>query len=386
MIEMDDILSDGIAGQKRAIKILKKIYESGHIPHALLFVGPKGTGRHKVALNFLKLINNNLPAERKEKIFRAIENYSSPYVKLILPLPRGKGETTDDGPLDKLSASQIEEIREQISLKAENTYHQISISDANSIKINSIRDIRKSISMNIPADEYRAIIISDAHLMTTESQNALLKSLEEPPERNIFILITDLPDRLLETIRSRCWTVDFKPLATDVIQKILQENFNISESISKTLAVLSDGSVTKALELSEYNLDELFDTAITVLRYSMGNRFFTALNAVESALAKYDNKAFFDLMNLILKWIRDTDKYKYLGETDYFVKHSDTIKTFVNKFSDIDVFPTINRIEKLIKALDNNVYLNVITMNIIFELSNLIIRNKVNVSYKYSSY
>ena len=386
MIEMDDILSDGIAGQKRAIKILKKIYESGHIPHALLFVGPKGTGRHKVALNFLKLINNNLPAERKEKIFRAIENYSSPYVKLILPLPRGKGETTDDGPLDKLSASQIEEIREQISLKAENTYHQISISDANSIKINSIRDIRKSISMNIPADEYRAIIISDAHLMTTESQNALLKSLEEPPERNIFILITDLPDRLLETIRSRCWTVDFKPLDPDEIQKILKENFNISESISKTLAVLSDGSVAKALELSEYNLDELFDTAITVLRYSMGNRFFTALNAVESALAKYDNKAFFDLMNLILKWIRDTDKYKYLGETDYFVKHSDTIKTFVNKFSDIDVFPTINRIEKLIKALDNNVYLNVITMNIIFELSNLIIRNKVNVSYKYSSY
>ncbi len=382
---MNEILSEGIVGQERALKILSKLYESGRVPHALLFVGNAGIGRHKLALNFLKLLNNKLPEEKRERVFRSIENYAEPYVKLILPLPRGKGENTEDGPLDKLTAQQIEEIREQISLKAQNPFHQISITAANAIKINSIRDIRKTISMNVPGNEFRIIIISNAHLMTTESQNALLKSLEEPPERNIFVLITDSPDRLLETIRSRCWMVDFNPLKEEEIEKILTSNFKINTNFAKLLAALSDGSVAKALELSNYNLDDLFDSAITILRYSMGRKYFTALNSFESILENYDSKAIFILIGLILKWIRDTDKFKYLESVDYFKNNSETIQTFVSRFGDIDIFPVVQRIDQLIKYLDNNVYLNVITMNIIFELSNLIIRNKVNVSYKYSS-
>ncbi len=381
---MDDILSDGIVGQERAIKILTQILKSNRIPNAILFIGKEGIGRHKLALNFLKALNSQIPAERKEKAFRSIENFSEPYVKFILPLPRGKGETTEDSPLDKLSPTQIEEIRTQISLKAENPYHKITIKDANSIKINSIRDIRKTISMNLLPDEYRAIIISDAHLMTTESQNALLKSLEEPPEKNIFILITDSPNRLLETIRSRCWTVELKPLSEKEIGKILREKFDVSEEIAKVLAVLSDGSVTKALEFTNYDLDDLFDSAITILRYAMGKKYFTAMNTLENVMANYDSNAFLTLMNLILKWIEDANKYKYLEQITYFQKHSETIERFVSRFADVDVFPVVRRIDQLIKYLDNNVYLNVITMNIIFELSNLINRNKVNVSYKYS--
>ncbi len=378
------ILSDDIVGQGQAINILGKIYHSKRTPHALLFTGKAGIGRHKLALNYLKLLNSSLSSPKRERIFGKIDNFQRPYVNLIIPLPRVKGETNEDGAYDKLSDSQLSEIREQISLKAKDQYHQISVTGANVIKINSIRDIRKEMSMNVPKDEFHATIISDAHLMPTESQNALLKNLEEPPERNIFILITEYPDKLLETIRSRCWTIELNPIPENDIKNILIKKYEADENAALLISVLADGSVATARSLFEYNIDDLFDAAITVLRYSMGQKFFTALNSIEKVLESYDPKVFFVLVALILKWIRDTDKYKYLGKTDYFVKHSETIKKFVNKFSDVDIFPVITQIEKLVKYLDNNVYLNVITMNIIFELSNLINRNKVNVSYKYT--
>ncbi len=94
-------------------------------------------------------------SDESEKALRLIGQLQEPYIKLIIPLPRGKNETDTSSPTEKLSQDEIDLLREQIEIKATNPFHKISIPKANSIKINSIRDIKKFLSMDYNEIGYR---------------------------------------------------------------------------------------------------------------------------------------------------------------------------------------------------------------------------------------
>ena len=97
-------LFDDIIGQERAKKILSEFSSASKIPHALLFTGNEGIGKDFTAFRFAQLINSNsLPPEKREKINNLISQITEPYIKYIIPLPRGKNETDSDSPTDKLS-------------------------------------------------------------------------------------------------------------------------------------------------------------------------------------------------------------------------------------------------------------------------------------------
>ncbi len=367
---MDELLSQGLLGQGKALDTLYHFYRSDRIPHALLFSGPEGVGKHLAAKNFLKLLNSNLSSEKITKIYSQIDSFEEPAVKFVLPLPRGKGETNTDSPVGKLTKTQIEEIASQIHKKAQDPYFRISIPNANTIKINSIRDINKFISLYGNSEEYKAIIISNAHLMNVESQNALLKNLEEPPPKIIFILITDQPNRLLETIRSRSWVVNFLPLGEELVERILEKNYNLEPFEARNLAVLSGGSVTKALQLRELNLEENIDSVITILRYSLGRRYATALKEFNKSVSN-DSEPFLLLLSLILYWFADTVSHKNFGRIKYFAKHSETIQKFNQRFSGTNISEIIDTINNYILLRDKNISLNVLIMNVIFELAKI---------------
>ncbi len=165
-----------VNGQSSALNILYNIYSSKRIPNAILLTGIDGIGKYYSAIQFLKLLNGN-----SEIINNKIACLSEPFVKLIFPLPRGKSESNFDLPFDKLSLDEIETINEQIKEKSANPYHSISIKNANNIKINSIREINKILSLNYDEIQFRGIILIDAHKMSIEAQNAFLKNLEELP-------------------------------------------------------------------------------------------------------------------------------------------------------------------------------------------------------------
>ncbi len=368
---MNEILSDGLLGQDRPLEILSNFNNSNRIPHAMLFSGPEGVGRHLAAQNFLKLLNNSLPESKKLKIYSQIENLEEPSVKFIMPLPRGKGESNKDSPTAKLTAGQIEEIASNLKAKGKDTYHKIKISDANAIKISSIRDIRKFITLYGSGEEYKGIIISDAHMMSAEAQNALLKSLEEPPEKIIFFLITNQIDRLLETILSRSWKIDFMPLSDDLLENILTKNYQIEPGRARTLSALAYGSVTNALMMKEIDLDEAFESVITILRYSMGRKYATALKEFNSAVDRSSPESFLLIMKLMLHWFGDAVSQNKYGSIKYFKKYSETIEKFNMRFSDKDLSPVIDAINNYILYLERNISLNVLILNIIFELAKI---------------
>jgi DNA polymerase-3 subunit delta' len=369
---------EDINGQERVKNILSNFNSTSKIPHALLFTGLEGVGKEAIAIRFAQLVNSTLlEGNERERVLKMISNLSEPYLKYIFPLPRGKNETESDGPIDKLSKDEIELLREELQKKIDNPYYIISLHKANTIKINSIREIKRILSLDFSDIAYRFIIIASAHLMNEASQNALLKNLEEPPEGVIFILITPYPERLRETIRSRCWSINFDPLSLNDIVYILVENFDIERKAAELVAPFSAGSVSTALKLFEMDIQSLSEKTISILRYSFGKKYHSAFEEFKSLLADQSPENIQLIIRMIITWLNDLQKHKLNIDHFFFKQHKETLEKFNSKFPDVELKNTVFQIDKLSSYIKNNINVNLLTANIIFELSALIIKPPV---------
>ena len=363
---------DDIQGQERVKNILSNFNSTSKIPHALLFTGLEGVGKEAIAIRFAQLVYSDLlDGNGKVRVLKLISNLQEPYLKYILPLPRGKGETESDGPIDKLSKDEIELLHEELQKKIDNPYYIISLPKANTIKINSIREIKKNLSLNFSDIAYRFIIITSAHYMNEPAQNALLKNLEEPPEGVIIILITSYPERLRETIRSRCWNVNFEPLSFDNIVNILVEKFEVDRKSAELVAPFSGGSVSTALKLFEMDIQLLSEKTISILRYSFGRKYHSAFEEFKTLLADKSAENIQLIIRMIITWLNDLQKRKLNIDHFFFKQHKETLEKFNSKFPDVELKDPVFQIDRLSSYIKNNINVNILTANIIFELSAL---------------
>ncbi len=361
-----------INGQKRVKKILSNYNLVSKIPHALLFTGPDGVGKENFAILFAQSVNSTLlNEEKKERVLNQISNLSEPFVKYIIPLPRGKNETDSDTPTAKLSNDEMDLLHEELSKKIKNGYHKIKLPKANNIKINSIREIKRFLSLEFSDVACRFIIISSAHLMSEPAQNALLKNLEEPPPGVVFILITSFPKRLRETIRSRCWVINFDPLSYEELVSVLTKYFNVDKNIANTVAPFADGSVTMALKLIKMDIGDLSEKTISILRYSFGKKFHSAFNELNSLLAEQGPDNIQLIIKMIITWLNDLQKYKKNVDHYFFKQHKETLEKFNSKFPNVEPKDLVYRIDKLSSYVKNNININLLSANLIFELSTL---------------
>jgi DNA polymerase III delta prime subunit len=365
---------DSVPGQKEALENLYRLFNSNRVPHAFIFSGKSGIGKHLAALEFANLINSN-DNENKDALRSRISKLEEPYVKFIFPMPRGKGEKNDDPPYDKLTPAQIDDIRKELDEKIKNPYHKIEIEKANNIKISSILDIKKFVTFGYDEIKYRVVILSDAHLMRTEAQNALLKTLEEPPEGFVFILLTDKPENLFTTIHSRCWTIDFRPLSDDVIGEVLEKYYGFSDKKKIELAAsFAEGSVLNALALLNVDIEKYLDDVITVLRFSLAGRFYTAQTTFNKILDSLGAEYFKQTLRLFLYWLRDAKGDRSKIERYYFEKYKDTFEKFNSRYSDAPLEEVFAKIDYYLNLSETQVNLNLIALNTIFELSTVVLR------------
>ncbi|OGM77100.1 DNA polymerase III, subunit gamma and tau [Candidatus Woesebacteria bacterium RIFOXYA1_FULL_40_18] len=201
---------------------LKRLASSGKIPHALLFSGPKGSGKTSAARILAKIINCEKNQPRRNASLGGPCNKCEQCVSIT------KGSNIDIIELDAASHRGIDDVR--------------ALKDA--VKLSAARARKK------------VYIIDEAHMLTLEASNALLKTLEEPPDHVIFILATTNPEKLIETIRSRCLNIVFKKATPDEITRSLDravkgEKIKIKEDAVKVIAEKSDGSFRDAVKTLE---------------------------------------------------------------------------------------------------------------------------------------
>ncbi|CAG1007399.1 MAG: DNA polymerase III subunit delta' [Rhizobiaceae bacterium] len=220
-----------LAGHGQAAAALAAAYRAGKLPHALLFTGPRGIGKATLAFHFVYHVLTNpdhtsapgkiLPPDPKSTYFRQVAAGSHPSV---LHLTRPANDRSAAG---FKSAITVDEVR-RVSRFTSHTAHD---------------------------GGYRFVVVDPADDMNVSAANALLKSLEEPPARTVFILIAHSAGRLLPTIRSRCQAVRFSPLVQDDLYAVLERleiDLPADAEGRAALAAAAAGSPRTAVLMTEY--------------------------------------------------------------------------------------------------------------------------------------
>ena len=348
-----------VIGQERVKRILLSALKSGRLAHAYLFYGNDGVGKDAMAMEFARVLHCDAGEEeacgRCTSCLRmsALEH---PDVKVVVALPVGKGEKSDDGPLDKLGESEILTIQEQLKLKGENPYHQISIPKATIIKINSIREIRRESSMTTFGKKRRVCIISHADDMGEEASNTILKTLEEPSGSTMLILTTSHRENLLPTILSRCQGVRFDSLTEEQINTALVERNGIDARQARLVARIANGSYTRALDLLEDDILSQRQEVVAFIRHLLGPSVLTLAEDIEKRAAPRDRETVLRFLSLLLIWFRDAMVLARGGEI-INVDQKDDLQRFITKFPDANLVQAVSEVEKAISLIERNVYI-----------------------------
>ncbi len=236
-----------------------------------------------------------------------------------------------------------------------------------SIKIAQIRELQSDIIIK-PHSNYKIYVINKAQKMTVESQNALLKTLEEPPEYAIIILITNNKESLLPTIKSRCEIIKFLPISIMELKKYLMDR-GVDEKRALLLANFSRGSIEKALELSESSdFTMMRDDIQNYIQHILDKNMIEILN-IQSDMDKYKDKITV-VLDMMINYFRDMmmcmgniDKDMIInGDRITFIQNMSKKITYSQVSKIIDIIEETKR--KMRSNCNFNVSIQVMALNI----------------------
>ncbi|HWQ81366.1 MAG TPA: DNA polymerase III subunit delta' C-terminal domain-containing protein [Ignavibacteria bacterium] len=368
-----------IIGQKRVISILRNIHTSGRIPHSFIFHGIEGVGKDAAAIEFAKLINCDSPDDVNGacdecKYCRQTNSLNSSIFKFITALPASRKETDDgENPASGLSDTDAEILSTELRRKSEDFYHRINIPKANTIRIDSIRQVRREIYLTPDRGKKKVFLISNADLMNQNSENAFLKILEEPPGESVIILTTSRINSLLPTVIGRCQKIKFDSIGNDDLLAFLKSYAeNIPQGEMNLLVNVSNGSLQKLKSIVNDNFLTLRDSVIDYLRAVITNNQPKISNVISSVTSSKDKELVRQFLYLMILWFRDIIVSK--SSNDGIVINRDRIDS-VSKFSaryKSDEFEIINNLETCISDIDRNVNMEIMLYSLTYNLRGLI--------------
>ena len=335
---------DDVYGQQIVVQTLKNVIKNNKLTHAYLFVGPRGTGKTSIAKIFAKTINCLHPEDGLscEKCDICISNNSNENVDII--------------EMDAASNNGVDEIRE----------------------------IRNHITLLPTVSKYKIYIIDEVHMLTTGAFNALLKTLEEPPEHIIFILATTEPHKIPLTIMSRCQSFEFKPIPVAIIKERLkyicaQENINIDDKSLNLIAEESNGGLRDAVSM----LDQLNAYADGNIKYEdvllLNGRIND--NEIEKFMTEMVNDDLNSVFTKIESWQEEGKNFIYICEDfirflrneliKFKLENNSNIVNLIGENKTIEVIMILNKISNDMKiSKDKKVLFDVTIINITNILKN----------------
>ncbi len=376
-----------LLSHERIKNILQHAIIENRMPGAYCFSGEEGIGKDALAIEFARTVNCSNPVINDRlidscgecKSCRLFNELQHPNLMFITALPSGTAaESRSDSPLDKLTAAQLALIKEQLGIKAENPYHQINIPKANLIKISSIREIKRKLTLSASHFGRRVVIISKADTMTPEAANAFLKTLEEPHENITIILTTSKPETLLPTIVSRCQQVQCEPLSAAEIARFLIDKYNVEAEKAETAAHFARGSLSRAADMLDDGVQILRDMVVDMLRAAMKkNTFRIGLLVYIDEIVKDKDKNRVEMaLTMLMLWFRDAYAYQNTDNRDaiVFKDQAEAIIKFTNYFK-TDICQAIDAVEESIQMIKRNVQLQLIFISLFIKLRSIFLKN-----------
>ena len=320
-----------VYGQDVIVKTLKNVIKNDKLSHAYLFTGPRGTGKTSSAKLFAKAINclNNKDGDACNECenCKSFNNNSNPDI--------------------------------------------IEIDAASNNGVDEIREIKNKVSLVPSMSKYKVYIIDEVHMLSIGAFNALLKTLEEPPEYIIFILATTEPQKIPATIISRCQRFDFKSISHDKMKQCLEniiskENITIDDGAIEEIINNSKGGMRDAIGLLDQasafcnnnitanDIEELSgNISIKQIRTFLSNIMQKEYNVIFDSISNYSSngKDFALICEKIINYVREGILYKKKINTD---KILDEDKNIFDKLSDTDLYDLIDYLSDTLVKVKNS--------------------------------
>ena len=299
---------NNVIGHEEIIRHLQNAIKTGKISHSYIFAGEPGSGKRLLAGIYAMTLQCEAGGENAcgkcESCKRAIgKNHPD-----IIMVKHEKPNTIS-----------IDEIREQV--------------------VNDV-DIKPYSS------PHKIYIIPDAEIMTPQAQNALLKTIEEPPEYAVIMLLTSNIDGLLPTIRSRCVRLDLKVVDDGLVKKYLMEHLHIPDYQAEIDASFAHGSIGKAKEAAtSQEFADITQKALKILKYADSMEVYELTEAIKNLSSEKQNIN--DYLDIFHFWFRDVLMFKATREIDNLV-----FKQEINYIREQASQRSYENLEKILEALD----------------------------------
>lgn len=343
-----------IIGQKKAKDSFLKMVSENRVPHALILKGKPGIGKLAFANAIAQFVNCEDPSETEScgkcsscsKIRKGIH----PDVRYILPIisnkVEGKNPVSDDF---------FPQFREQFIV---NPYYSFNTwvgqmqgeNKQVGIRINEIRELKRKISLKAFEAKYKVVIIWNAEKINNEAANAMLKLLEEPPERTMIIMTVSDTSALLTTINSRCQRIQMHRIDDATLAAHLTAHHGLGGERALQIAQLAEGSVAVAEEMVEESNRSLSELYMLWLRTCHKGEFGEIQDVVEQV--SKENKEFQKLfLSYALQKLRDSLLFSF--NADHLSATTAEERDFQQKFSK---FIQLNGIDEMGRLIEDSLY------------------------------
>lgn len=270
----------GLIDQEKPLCLLADVLNSGNLPHAFLFTGAAGVGKSAVARLFFMSCNcreRRLGHTRQPEPVRPYEHKGLHPCGSCRPCRKILGGSHPD-------------------------MHWVKPAGA-AIKVDQIRDLCRKLALKSNEAEIRAAIITEAHTLNAEAGNTLLKVIEEPPARTIFLLTADSDSSLLPTIVSRCRRIRFNPISRACLQDHLEKQWGLTAPRAAVIAAMAQGSLARAKIMTQSDWMDERDQILCAVRGLSSGRVRQGLMFSEALSKNRDSLA--NALDIMKTWFRD---------------------------------------------------------------------------------
>ncbi len=375
-----------VIGQQEVWQRLTEMVQANRLPHALLFCGPEGCGKFAMALAFASYLLGERDEEDTPEAKRAhvmLSKYEHPDLHFTYPTLKLAGTPSDHKPISLDFAKEwhdmmiegdgyirISDWTRRMSGEQDNNKQAIiTVAESDSIAHN----------MNLMSSQggYKISLIWMADRMNTDCANKMLKLLEEPPHQSVFILVTEHPELLLETVRSRTQRIDFKKIDTTAMEQALIDRRKLQPDTARRIARIAGGNWNLAIEELEAGNEnqQHLDLFIMLMRLAYQRKIHD-LKKWCDVVAGFGREKQKRMLDYFVHMVRESFAYNFQQpELVYMTQDEENFARnfarFINEANVIDIFALFDECKMLI---DRNANAKIVFFDMALKIIVMLIR------------